>query len=456
MDTLLTNFQLDRPTWFYLSLLLIVALFFRFTRVWSLRNFDLALLLAPTPGLLMVERGYWSGFVVLLAAGVVILVRVLVDPYFRRRPRTAQNLNTPGLAFLAIACGVFHVAEIATTPQLPEATVRAGDMAARLIDRNDRSPVAASEPPPPAEPSTGPAAAVLSAPLIGLSQVMSGRAVDATFDVPMRLAAIFAHLGVVSALLVLGWRGFGDLSLGVAMSALYLLLPYTAYDADQISYVLPGALILWAAVCMRNPFLAGGLMGLACGTLFFPVFLLPIWISFYGFRNAARFLFALASVWIILLGSIALTTADSAAFIGQLVALIDRSIFDFSGDGRSGIWNGVHGAWRMPVFALFIVMVCLLCWWPRRRSMEHLLTRLTAVIVGIQFWYPHAGGVYVLWYAPLLIAIIFRPALSQWIPPAAPDWPWQRGRQPTARAASTTSTSPIAAADGTPHAKRWG
>ncbi len=55
MDVLLRGYEVNKETWFYLSTLLIIAVFFRFNRFWSLRNLDLVLLLLPAPGLLLVN-----------------------------------------------------------------------------------------------------------------------------------------------------------------------------------------------------------------------------------------------------------------------------------------------------------------------------------------------------------------------------------------------------------------
>ena len=71
------------------------------------------------------------------------------------------------------------------------------------------------------------------------------------------------------------------------MVCLYLLLPCTAYDVGNVVHVLPPALIVWALTAYRRPLVSGVLMGLACGTLVFPVLLLPIWLAFYGRRGAA-------------------------------------------------------------------------------------------------------------------------------------------------------------------------
>ena len=54
-DILFHYYRVNPTTWFYLSSLLSIALFFKFNRVWSIRNLDLALLILLAPGLLAVE-----------------------------------------------------------------------------------------------------------------------------------------------------------------------------------------------------------------------------------------------------------------------------------------------------------------------------------------------------------------------------------------------------------------
>ena len=61
----------------------------------------------------------------------------------------------------------------------------------------------------------------------------------------------------------------------------YLLLPYMGVSAGQIHHVLPMALFLGALVAYRWPMIAGAILGLATAATYFPVFVLPIWISFY-------------------------------------------------------------------------------------------------------------------------------------------------------------------------------
>ena len=50
--------------------------------------------------------------------------------------------------------------------------------------------------------------------------------------------------------------------------------------------------------------------------------------------------------------------------------------------------------------------------WPSPKNLAHLLALSAAVLIGIQFWYADQGGVYVLWYLPLLLLLVFRPNLA--------------------------------------------
>ena len=49
--------RLDPTSWFYLSSLLTIALYFKFGRLWSIRNLDLIGLIFLAPGLLLVKYG---------------------------------------------------------------------------------------------------------------------------------------------------------------------------------------------------------------------------------------------------------------------------------------------------------------------------------------------------------------------------------------------------------------
>ncbi len=259
---------------------------------------------------------------------------------------------------------------------------------------------------------------------------------------PPRLASIVAHLAVVMALVFIGRWHFGDQQIGIAMATLYLLLPCTSYDVARVNHVFPAALILWAIAAYRRPAVAGGLMGLACGTLFFPVFLLPLWFAFYDRRGAVRFGIALGVVAAVLVGSLALTSVDVASFRNQTMGAIDWSALQFRDDDSGGFWRPEMAAYRIPVFVAFLVGATVLSFWPRKKTLEQLIAHSTAIIVATQFWYPQRGGVYSLWYLPLLLVVVFRPTLSHLLPP-------DLARKESAEQSNGTSSPQELAATGT-------
>src|SRR5437868_9315782 len=57
--SIFSDFNLpNATTWFYFSILLAVALFFKFTRLWSLRNWDVLTLFLLVPGLLLLQEAH--------------------------------------------------------------------------------------------------------------------------------------------------------------------------------------------------------------------------------------------------------------------------------------------------------------------------------------------------------------------------------------------------------------
>lgn len=414
MEDILRGYDVNPATWFYLSLLLIVAVFFRFGRVWSVRNLDLILLLSLSPGLILVETIPAAGYAWLFTATALLLLRLFSDPLFTRRPRLEQNLNVPGMAFLAISAFAFLMT-IALTDPPPQSTVDTVGRAERLLNRQDAGVGEAKS-------EAGPAPSLLAAPVKGFSDVVaagngSSQAEDGqTALIAARTVVIIAHALVVAGLISVGSRHFGDMQIGLAMATLYLLLPCTAFDVGKFNHVLPSALIVWAVAAYRRPMIAGGLMGLACGTLFFPVFLLPLWAGFYDRRGAVRFGLALGIVGAILLASLAMTSTSAHSFAMQTFGSIDWGMLSFQAE-ESGFWRMYDPAYRIPVFVAFVLMLVVLTIWPRKKNLEHLMANSTAIIVATQFWYPQQGGVYLLWYVPLMLMVVFRPRMAHLLPP---------------------------------------
>ena len=417
MGVILRGYSVNDATWFYLSLLLILAVFFRFNRVLSLRNLDLALLLSIAPGLLLVQHRHDFGYGWLFVVTGCLLARLFSDSFWKRRPLLEQNLNPAGMAFLAVSSFIFLVSS-ALTASPPQETVETVRRADEMLKRQDTT----LEQPTTEENQAGPTARLVAAPVVRASDlVVSGGSPEpknrwAVEQIAARATAVLAHFAVVAGLWMLGKRLFGDVNSGLAMATLYLLLPCTSIDVGKVNHVLPAALIVWALVSYRNPLVSGGLLGLACGTLLFPLFLLPLWVVFYGKQGASRFVIALGAVAAVLAASLLLTSADSHSFTTQIRGSIDWSSLTLDKE-TLGFWSNHDGAYRIPVIVTFFVMLLTLTFLPREKNLEHLLGHSTAIIVATQLWYPQQGGAYVLWYLPLLLAVMFRPKLTNQTPP---------------------------------------
>ncbi|MBI1313542.1 hypothetical protein GC176_19805 [bacterium] len=437
MDYILHGYSVNEATWFYLSLLLVIAVFFRFNRIWSLRNLDLALLLSFSPGLLLLDGNHrTAGYSWLFVCTGLFLVRLFADPWCRRRPLLAQNLNSAGLTFLCVAAFAFQITRVATEP--PErSTVETVRHAEELLERKDRSTEREA-----AGAVPGPATRLITATAVAPAKIVAGNTGTPHLAelIAARLMACLSHLAVVMGLVVLGRRHLGDIRLGIAMATLYLLLPCTAYQVNRVDHVLPAALVVWSLTFYHRPMVAGGLMGLACGTVFFPAFLVPVWMGFYGKNGAIRFSAALAAVSAILIGTIAFTAKDSASFIQQTIGSIDWSLLQFSHGQGVGFWASIDSVYRVPMMAVFLVMVVCLTFFPRKKNIEHLMAHSAAIVVATQLWYPLNGSVYVLWYLPLLLTVVFRPRLTHLVPPeAAPLLRLAREREAQSEAERTFS-----------------
>ncbi|MCS7044918.1 MAG: hypothetical protein NZO58_01040 [Gemmataceae bacterium] len=455
--SLFLDFNLpNATTWFYFSFLLSVSLFFKFGRLLSMRNWDVVTIFLLVPGLIFIQpprptplltsRGLvdprhptlqiarltaggtigawqggitavgslaevadadwapmpapwlWYGYLWLMVGSLYFLCRCLVDLALVQRPALAPNLSFGGLAFLAAAllsCLVAVAFRGRAHDPFPEPQIDG-----------------AAKPNKPVGPETA-----------TLAQV---REWTETRWWLARGSAVTCHLAVVVGLVLIGRRHFGDPAAGMAAATMYLLLPYTGLYIGQLQHVLPAALIVWAIVVSARPMLAGGLLGLATGASYFPALLLPIWFSYYWKRGSGRFLFA----FLVAVSATLVTIGVSLAIDGSLEASLRyvAQLADWQPwktPTSEGFWTGIHAGYRLPVFVVYAAFVLATIVWPAPKNLAHVLALSAATIVGIQLWYADKGGVYVLWYLPLLVLLVFRPNLVERRPPPInPDTDW--------------------------------
>jgi hypothetical protein len=509
-------------TWVYLSSLLMIGLFFKFSRFWSVRNLDLVLLILLAPGLLLVHFGHnasrqqqalaaqaavsageiesvgaglvdvdlrtfeeesiamvdmeaepppaaetselvfegetldelaessaelaavaeepdtdagrkprtgraiqYMGFVWLLAVCGLLLIRLLLDPTMVRRPLLPPNLSPGGLTFIGVSLLVFLMANVVSS-QVTENDLAGARSLDRLLSRvsedQDSSGLRRH----------GPGNAVLhsfpSLATIPLNWSDEPTTQEGRYVRTAKAMAIISHLAVVFGMIAIGYRHFDNIQMGIGAATLYLMLPYTSQMTGRVDHVLPAALLVWAILCYRRPLPAGMFIGLASGVIYYPLFLLPLWISFYWQRGLMRFVLG---VLITLCGSVlslVLVSTDLADFMAKV-------------QGMFGIWlpvmDRLHGVWglgwepvyRLPVLAAFFAISGAMAIWPPQKNLGTLLSCSAAIMVATQFWHGYGGGLYVAWYLPLLLLTIFRPNLEDRVALTVLGESWFPGRR---------------------------
>ncbi len=450
-DILFHYYRVNPTTWFYLSSILAISLFFKFGRLWSVRNLDLAGLVLLAPGLLAVEYGGYKaspdaqqlGFVWIFVVTGFFMVRMLFDSLMVRRPLLEPNLTSGGLLFLGAALLFFLMANVLSTrPQRDDVAgaATADKLQAREADV-DADQLA----------RLGPGYPLLFLlPKISTQRIFAPDA-DGTVEVATgdsarrerheaaaRIMAIVSQLAIVAGTVLIGWLHFENPRLGIAAAVLYLLLPYTAIMTGRVDHALPGALITWAVAAYRRPLISGALIGLAMGTIYYPVFLLPLWCSFYWERGIRRFALGVSATLLALVAGLWITSPDFTVFIGQL-----RQMFGWifpSAVSLEGFWAlpSNDAVFRLPVLAAFLAMITTMAIWPAHKNLGTLMSCTAAVLLGSQFWKAHNGGLFMAWYLPMLLLVIFRPNLEDRVALAVLDAEWfaRRRREPVGERAA--------------------
>jgi len=231
----------------------------------------------------------------------------------------------------------------------------------------------------------------------------------------VRLTAILCHLAVIAGIVLIGYRHFDNYKTGVAVATVYLMLPYTAQKTGDVYHLLAPALLVWVLATYRRPLVAGVLMGMLIGVYYYPVALLPLWLSFYWKRGLFRFLGGALLSIAFLVGSLvfdAMSNDTLADLPDQL-----RQMFGFAMpklEYLGGFWHSKFTSpyYRIPVLAAFIAMSGSFALWPVQKNFGTLLSCSAAIMLGAQFWHAHGGGLFIGWYLPALLLTIFRPNLE--------------------------------------------
>ena len=492
MSEILVDYhRMHLTTWGYLSSLLLVGLFFKFNRFWSVRNLDLVVLILLAPGLLLIQMGHQkkasllqnfpaealqnsgdpisnraqqptadsilqapesvtddsgtkstvvpqaatdsdfetnipvsaiqqelnqeslvterAGYIWLFVMGSLLLVRLLVDPQMIRRPLLEPNLTNGGLVFMGCSLFVFLIANVmGSGPTRPQPKP--------------------GLPGPPGNPLLQKLSGFTATPEktlpSGVPLPTANRRLTRTF-------AVLAHLAVVLGIICVGHWHFNNVKMGLGPATIYLMLPSAAITPGQLAHVLPAALLVWAIVCYRYPLLSGVLVGTAIGTIYYPLFLLPLWVSFYwrgGWRSFLLGTLMASSGMALVAGWITSGEQPLLEMLQQMYGIMRPRM-----DGLSGIWDlGWDPIYRLPVLFAFAALSITFALWPAQKNMGTLLSCSGAIMLATQFWHGNNGGVYVEWYLPLILLTMFRPNLEDRVAATVvvnswlPGWPVTR------------------------------
>ncbi|MCF0234611.1 MAG: hypothetical protein HUK22_06490 [Thermoguttaceae bacterium] len=505
-------------TWFYLSSLLLLAVFFRFNRAISLRNFDVLTLISLTPGLAYIAMGSArQGYAYLAIIGAVLFARLFLDLWLTRRPILEPNLNSLGLVFACVVSTFFMIPNLflnsgdacrsprawrleqilAMNADERGAEARLGDYPGYLpfaratleadrffapsadawrralaerraelgpggevdffgakIKRGERRSLKA------VELASGRSGAndfltqsdeerAEAEPLLAAERGelfdYSARASDefARSNIPnlaqTRQAAapaeaersafpqltfpgagliwlvVALQAGVVAAIILIGKRHFGSWETGCAAATFYLLHPYVNQFSGCLDHIVPALAILTAVLFYRRPVVAGGMIALAGSLVFYPFFLVPIWAAFYFRKGLAQFLLGV-SVVVLTLAVALLFIPGVDDFPHALAAMFGRhSIFLASQnipDGAEGAWEYFQREYRIPLITLQGAFCVLLTIWPSQKNLATLVASSAMTTLGVQFWMGYRGGLYMAWFLPLAVLVVFRPNLS--------------------------------------------
>ncbi|MGL4593518.1 MAG: glycosyltransferase family 87 protein [Thermoguttaceae bacterium] len=479
-------------------------MFFKFNRLWSVRNLDLIGLILLTPGLLLLAmRDDQSGYAWLFIVGLLILVRLVFDTVMTRRPLLEPNLTPGGMAFSCFFLLCFVVAALTVNRDDRIDTVRTVRLeqilTTRHIDKGiGMNPVSLVIPsaelpnlPPGFRPFWGfvERTNLIFVPPIEIREKIiptkTSRKVSANFgetpfsigekdkthqstelvisdvvqgnqqqgtqqkeeiiiirtpasvvpelellsepatvttlpapvypSLPLLLCSIsvagLCYLTIVFCLIYIGHCHFGNMRTGIACATLYLLHPYTNQMIARLDHLMPSALILIALALYRRPLFAGLAIGTAAALVFYPICLVPLWLSFYLRRGGARFIAGIISAIVLFVILLLFSPNEYGTFSAQLMHLLGKSSLRIF-SRPDGFWAYYDMIYRVPVFAIFIVACFAMLLWPSHKHLATLISCSAFILLISQLCQVYQGGLYLAWYLPLLILTIFRPNLE--------------------------------------------
>jgi hypothetical protein len=165
--------------------------------------------------------------------------------------------------------------------------------------------------------------------------------------------------------------------------------------------------------------IAGLLLGVVTGMLYYPLFLAPLWWAYqwrtYGLRSGLTFLASYAAVGLVCVVMLLFLVEPVDEAESPLGAFVDHTIAqqqfkDGYGNSRLSFWGQYPGLaiWGKPGAGVLYCLFCFaLAFLPRRVDLGRLLALSAAVLVATQLVLAFAGGTYIGFYLALVMVTLF-------------------------------------------------
>lgn len=448
----------------WLAIIVTVLIAFDFRKVISWRNLDILLLLLP--GFLLIDLIHLGAdgritdpaqkslfgmvFLGIFLVSLALLIRALVGAFNREARSWTPNLPSGALAILIVillACNA-----ILALGRSPDDCGYYTNIGAKRMLETGKFPYGDPMLRGGAAATYGPVLYIAHIPFqIGISLVGSNvearERLSDNGSVPgdgaryvgppvlaTKLTLLFFHFMGVAGLIMVG-RRLAGLAVGLALACLYIGSAYVQGLGGEthfiggmtfISHIAPAATTVLAFSALGRPFLAGTLLAVATGVLFYPAFFFPLWLGYYFWRGkewrkfAAGFLIVCSAI-----GAGVLLMTHSSEDVSAIQAIYEStvghqeakhaygsSVFSFWGTHPelADFWQRpfIEGWYLLkPSFLIFAFFIGASFFMARGRTAAQLALLTAAVAIAIQLWKSHAGGTYIEWYYPFLLIGLF-------------------------------------------------
>lgn len=219
-------------------------------------------------------------------------------------------------------------------------------------------------------------------------------------DLPAAHAtAITFDLLTTLGLYVLGVRLRGR-ALGTALAYAWVAFPYSLFALSTNSNdTLIAALLVWALAAAAMPATRGALVALGSAAKFAPLALAPLFATVSRpLRYAAAFAFVLALVVVPFLPD-----GGPRDFYDTTIGFHAGRESPFSIWGQEPELDWLQTALKVGVAAFALVVAFV----PRKRDTVQVAALAAAVLIGLQLVTVHWFYLYIVWFAPLVLAALF-------------------------------------------------